>query len=129
MNNNEPKFYSCSECGIIIEKIRGNKEDFLCDNTPLKRLEPNTSDGAEEKHVPVVEQNDNKVTVKVGSISHPMTQEHNIEWIYLQTEKGCQKVNLKSNEEPVAVFLLSDGDKAVAAYSYCNLHGFWKKEI
>ena len=58
-----------------------------------------------------------------------MLTEHSIEWVYLQTTKGCQIVNLKPNEAPIAKFVLSDGDTPIAAYTYCNLHGFWKTEI
>jgi len=58
-----------------------------------------------------------------------MTEEHSIEWVSLQTRKGSQRVRLNPNAEPVAQFVLADGDEAVAAYAYCNLHGFWKTQI
>lgn len=129
MKQKEPKFYACGSCHVVIEEICGDKGDFSCCDTQLKELTANTSEGAHEKHLPVVEQDGNRVTVKVGSIFHPMSQEHSIEWVYLQTEKGCQRVNLSATDEPVAVFLLAEGDRPVAAYAYCNLHGFWKTEI
>ena len=89
-------------------------------------LTVNTSDGAHEKHVPVVEQNGNTVTVKVGSVEHPSLPEHYIEWILLETEQGFQIHYLKPGMKPVAIFFTTE--KVKAAYEYCNLHGLWKAE-
>ncbi|MCC7571256.1 desulfoferrodoxin, partial [Candidatus Micrarchaeota archaeon] len=36
---------------------------------------------------------------------------------------------LKPGEEPKAVFEVADGDKALAVYEHCNLHGLWKTEV
>ena len=129
MSKHEPIFYACDNCHIIIEEIIGTKEGFSCCGTQMEKLTPNTSEGAHEKHMPVVEQNGNTITVKVGSIFHPMSEEHSIEWIYLQTEKGGQRLKLDPDEEPVATFVVCDRDRALAAYAYCNLHGFWKVDI
>lgn len=126
MPNSESKFYICEKCHVILEAIEG---DPMAGDITLKKLTANTSDGAHEKHMPIVEKDGNKITVKVGSVYHPMTEEHSIEWVYLETEKGCQRMNLQANEEPVATFLVADGDRPVAVYSYCNLHGFWKTDI
>lgn len=129
MSNQEPKFYICNECNIIIEELQGKKGDFSCSGIALKELTANTSDGAKEKHLPVVKKDGNKITVIVGDVIHPMSEEHSIEWVYLQTEKGSQRMILRPEEEPAATFLLADGDRAIAAYAYCNLHGFWKTDI
>lgn len=129
MSKHEPIFFACDNCHVIIEEIAGTQEGFSCCGTPMKKLAPNTSEGAHEKHLPVVEQNGNTITVKVGSIFHPMSEEHSIEWIYLQTAKGGQRIHLDPDGEPVAVFTVNDGDRALAAYAYCNLHGFWKAAI
>lgn len=129
MSSNKPRFFACDTCKAIIEEIHGDQKEYTCDGVKLKELTPNTSEGAQEKHLPVVEQTGNKVTVNVGSIFHPMSEEHSIEWIYLETEKGCQRVNLRADEDPCATFLLPEGDRPIAAYAYCNLHGFWKTEI
>lgn len=129
MTNQEPQFFACAQCGTIIEEISGNQEEYSCGGISLKKLTPNTSEGAQEKHLPVVEQNGRLLTVKVGSVYHPMTSEHSIEWVCLQTRKGSQRVYLSPDCEPVAQFALAEGDEAVAAYAYCNLHGFWKSEI
>lgn len=129
MTNQDPRFYACDSCHVCIEEICGDKGDFSCCGTNLTPLTANTSEGAQEKHLPVVEKDGSKITVRVGDILHPMSAEHSIEWIYLQTKKGSQRVSLTPDEEPVAVFMIADGDSPVAAYAYCNLHGFWKTEI
>ncbi|MCB6610751.1 desulfoferrodoxin family protein [[Clostridium] symbiosum] len=92
----------------------------------LEALKANTSDGAAEKHVPVVSINGNTVEVAIGSVAHPMLEEHYITGIYIETTSGGQFASLKPGEEPKAVFLLKDGDEFIAAYEYCNLHGLWK---
>lgn len=125
MYQQEPKFYCCSKCHAVFEKIDGKNEESPCCEMPL--LVPNESEGAQEKHLPVIEQRENRVTVQVGSTAHPMTEEHSIRWIYLQTKRGCQRINL--NSEPTATFLLGEGDAPIAAYAYCNLHGFWKTTV
>ena len=86
----------------------------------------NATDGAHEKHVPVIEQNGNHITVKVSSVEHPSLPEHYIEWILLETEQGFQIHYLKPGMKPEATFLTNE--KAIAAYEYCNLHGLWKAE-
>ena len=124
-----PKFFICRECGNLVEMVNSSGVKMICCGQEMQELVPNTVDAAKEKHVPVVEVEGNKVTVKVGSVTHPMVEEHYIQWIYLLTNNGVQRKCLKPGEEPVAVFALAEGDKAIEAYEYCNLHGLWKKEI
>lgn len=95
----------------------------------MKELVANTTDAATEKHVPVVKVDGNKVAVEVGSTLHPMTPEHLIEWIVLETDKGYTVHHLTADDEPKTAFVLADDEKAVAVYEYCNLHGLWKKEL
>ena len=121
--------YKCEVCGNIVEVLYKGGGVLVCCGKPMKLMEENTVDAAVEKHVPVIEAEGNKVTVKVGSVTHPMVEEHWIQWIYLETKEGVQRKCLNPGDEPKAVFALNDGDKAVAAYEYCNLHGLWKKEI
>ncbi|MBR4904120.1 MAG: desulfoferrodoxin [Selenomonadaceae bacterium] len=113
----------------IIMLIGGNGENISCDGKPMNFLKANTVDASQEKHVPQVTVDGKKVTVKVGSIEHPMTEAHLIQWIYLQTKKGGQYVHLTAADKPVAEFILADDDTALAAYEYCNLHGLWKADI
>ncbi len=118
-------FYKCKRCGNVsiqekpLGECSGDAEELI----------PNTTDAAGEKHVPVAEVNGSTVTVRVGSVEHPMLEVHYITWIVLETSKGYQKKNLNPGEKPVAVFALAEGEAPVAAYEYCNLHGLWKSEI
>lgn len=127
---NEPVFLTDKNHNVILEAISGTPNAALPDSLkPFEILEPNTSDGATEKHVPVIETEENHVTVKVGSTYHPMTEEHSISWVCLQTTAGSiMRVSLSPDCKPVACFTLEDGDSPKAAFAYCNLHGFWKTE-
>ena len=119
-------FYRCEHCGNIVAYIHDSGVRCQCCGEEMKPLVPNTSDGAGEKHVPVIEQNGRTVTVTVGSVEHPMLEAHYIEWIMLETKEGRQRKTLMPGEKPVATFALTDADAVVAAYEYCNLHGLWK---
>ena len=123
------RFFICKHCGNIITMVHDAGVPVVCCGEKMTELVPGSTDAATEKHVPVVEVNGNKVKVTVGSVVHPMEEKHFIQWIYVQTKEGVQSKHLKPHENPEAVFVLADGDKAVAAYEYCNLHGLWKKEL
>ena len=120
------KFFKCNHCGNIVSYVQDNGPKVICCGEEMVELVPKTADSAVEKHVPVVEVEGNLVKVIVGSTLHPMAEEHSIQWIALETEQGSQIKYLKPGQEPVAVFSLTPGDKVVAAYEYCNLHGLWK---
>lgn len=120
------KFYRCPHCGNIIVKVHDSGVPVVCCGQPMQELVPNTGDGAGEKHVPVCERNGNEVVVKVGSVAHPMLDNHYIEWIILSTNKGNQRKCLKPGEAPEARFLVADDEEVVAVYEYCNLHGLYK---
>ena len=119
-------FYRCEHCGNIIAYIHDSGVRCQCCGEEMKPLVPNTSDGAGEKHVPVIDQNGRTVTVTVGSVEHPMLDAHYIEWIMLETKEGRQRKSLSPGDKPSATFALTDGDAVVFAYEYCNLHGLWK---
>ena len=120
------KVLSCEGCGKMVLELKGSKCPTKCCGEPMVELVPNTTDGAHEKHVPVIEKNGYKVTVKVGSVAHPMLAAHYIEFIILETNKTVHLANLTPENEPCAEFVLAEGEEVVAAYEYCNLHGFWK---
>ena len=120
------KFYQCSHCKNIITYVDNKGVPVMCCGEKMQELVPGTVDAALEKHVPVVEKDGNKVTVKVGSVTHPMLEEHHIAFIAIETKQGSQIKYLKAGEAPEAVFEIADGDEFVAAYEYCNLHGLWK---
>ena len=91
-------------------------------------LEAGTVEASHEKHIPVVTVDGDKVKVVVGSVLHPMSEEHSIEWVYLQTDKGGQRKELSPSDAPEVTFALFD-EKPVAVFAYCNLHGLWKTEL
>ena len=122
------KLYRCEICGNVIRHVKSSGVPVMCCGKKMQEMIPGTSDGAAEKHVPVIKQEGNKVIVEVGSVEHPMADVHYIEWIILETEKGVQRRNLLPGELPRAEFMIADDDKVVAAYEYCNLHGFWKAD-
>lgn len=124
----EKKFLRCNHCGNIVTMIEDRGVPIMCCGEAMEEVKANVTDAATEKHVPVVETEGHKVHVQVGSVTHPMTEEHLIQWIYLETEHGGQLKKLTAADEPKAVFCLGE-DKAVAVYEYCNLHGLWKKEL
>ena len=122
------KFYVCKHCGNFVAAINESGVPMVCCGAPMTEVVANTTDAAQEKHVPAVTVKCKTVTVNVGEVTHPMSAEHHIAWIYLETTKGGQYKTLAPDEAPEAVFKLGD-EKAVAAYAYCNLHGLWKKEL
>ncbi|MFC2343541.1 MAG: desulfoferrodoxin family protein [Negativicutes bacterium] len=123
------KFYVCREEGTIIGVIQAGQATIECGGKPMQEMKPNTTDAAQEKHVPVIRVDGQTVTVTVGSTPHPMTVEHLIEWIYLETKQGGQRKSLRAGDAPQVVFALTADDAPVAAYAYCNLHGLWKAEV
>ena len=113
----------------VVMLINGGGQELSCGGKPMNFLTANTTDAAQEKHVPQVTVDGKKVFVKVGSVEHPMTEAHLIQWIYLQTKKGGQYVHLTANDAPEAEFIVADGDEPVAAYEFCNFHGLWMAKI
>ncbi|MBP5245372.1 MAG: desulfoferrodoxin FeS4 iron-binding domain-containing protein [Clostridiales bacterium] len=121
------KFYRCEICGQIVAIVKKTGSPLVCCGQPMKEIIPGTTDAAAEKHVPVYEVKDGKVIVKIGEIAHPMTEEHYIEWVSVQTTGGNQRKALKPGDAPEVCFSICDGDEVEAVYAYCNLHSLWKK--
>ena len=121
------KYFVCEHCGNIVEMVNDSGVPVVCCGEKMKELVPGSVDAAVEKHVPVVTEDGDKVKVFVGEVEHPMVEEHYIGWIAIETIEGMQRKYLKAGEKPEAVFALADGDKLVAAYAWCNIHGLWKK--
>ncbi len=120
------KFYQCKKCGKIVMILKDCPCPTICCGEEMQELVPGTTDAAVEKHVPVYETEGNKVSVKVGSVDHPMLPEHFIDWVAIETEKGSQMCYLEAGNAPSAEFALADGDKLKGVYAHCNLHGLWK---
>ena len=119
-------FFRCEICGNMVELVKSGGGELVCCGQPMTKLVANTTDAAQEKHVPVATREDGKINVVVGSEEHPMIDAHYIEWIVLVTDDGIERINLSPGDEPKAVFCdRSDVD----VYEYCNLHGLWKTSL
>ena len=122
----ENRFFVCEHCGNRIAMIHQSGPAVQCCGEKMKEIIPGTSDGAEEKHLPVWDVQNGKVTVTVGEVEHPMTPEHYIEWVCLETEDGLQYKGLQPNMAPRVSFSLSENDQIKAVYAFCNKHSLWK---
>ena len=122
------KFYICEKCGNLVEKIDDSGVPMVCCGQKMTPVEAGVVEASREKHIPVATVEANSVRVVVGSVEHPMSEEHSILWIELKTDKGVQRKQLEVGKPPVVVFALAD-EKPLEVYAYCNLHGLWKCDI
>ena len=115
--------YKCAKCGNIVEVMHVGGGVLSCCGEPMQELKENPTDAAQEKHVPVRED----ITVKVGSVAHPMAEDHYIEWIeVINGMRVCRKF-MKPGEEPQAAF--DSAEEGATAREFCNKHGLWKAKI
>lgn len=119
------KFYKCAICGQIITKVKETPVSVMCCGQQMQEMIAGTTDASKEKHVPLYTINNNFVKVDVGQVEHPMTNEHYIEWVSLQTNNGSQIKYLTPNTKPVVEFAINKNDTVISVYAYCNLHGLW----
>ena len=124
----DSKFFICEKCGNLAGLIHASGVSMVCCGQKMTKLEAGVVEASREKHIPVVTVEGNLVKVTVGSVLHPMAEEHSILWVYLETDKGGQRKALEVGKEPTVTFAIAD-EVPVAAYAYCNLHGLWKTEI
>ena len=122
------KFYVCAHCGNLVEMVSDAGVTPICCGEKMKELVPNTVEASGEKHIPAVTVGEGFVEVNVGSVDHPMADVHWIQWVQLVTDKGSYRKTLNPGEAPKVFFSLS-GEKPLAVYAYCNLHGLWKTEL
>ncbi|MDO4557631.1 MAG: desulfoferrodoxin [Planctomycetia bacterium] len=122
--------WKCPICGNVVEVISAGDGELVCCGQPMELLKPGSTDGAVEKHVPVFHKDGCSVKITVGSVSHPMTADHYIEWIEIHTEGRSQRKYLKPGDTPEAEFSCPPGlcQTGVAPHvlAYCNLHGLWE---
>lgn len=118
-------FYRCESCGNLILMLEDAGVTPICCGEPMTQLSAAMEDGDAEKHVPVCRFSDDTVTVSIGSKPHPMEESHHILWICLQTTCGIHLCHLCAKDKPEATFRLSDGERPLRAYAYCNIHGLW----
>ncbi len=119
------KFYRCNRCGNIIAYIKSSGVKVVCCGQTMEELLLNTTEASQEKHKPTYTISNNEVNVTVSTTLHPMTEEHYIQWIVLETDKGYSIKYLKPNDKPTATFIITKDEKIKNVYSYCNLHGLW----
>lgn len=119
--------YKCNVCGNIVEVLHAGVGELVCCGQPMELLKEKTEDVGLEKHVPVIESGEGGVKVKVGSVPHPMEENHYIEWVALYADEGVYRRFLKPGDQPEARFDLKAG--AAGAREYCNVHGLWKSAI
>lgn len=122
----EQKFYVCNVCGNLIIKLNDSGLTPVCCGRDMVELEAAVTDGDIEKHVPVYSYAGNTVTVKVGATPHPMTPEHYIRWIFVNTDKGNHVYYLEPGDEPEVTFELSPSEHLEEVFEYCNIHKLWK---
>ena len=125
---NNVKFYICEHCGNVVEKVEDHGVPVMCCGQKMAELVPGVVEASHEKHIPVVKVEGNLVKVAVGSVEHPMAEEHSILWVALESDKGLYRKHLEVGKAPEAVFALAD-EKPIEVYAYCNLHGLWKAEV
>lgn len=118
--------YKCNVCGNIVEVVHPGQGSLVCCNQPMVLFKENTVDAAKEKHVPVLTRVGNIVTVKLGSVEHPMEEKHYIEWVEIIDGGKVSRQYLKPGEKPEAKFNV-DGP-VVTARGFCNLHGLWSSQ-
>ena len=123
------KFYYCETCKNVIEMVVDHNVKPSCCGKTMVELVANTTDAAKEKHVPVVSLDGNKCHVVVGSVLHPQTEVHLINFIVVETTNGVYRKDLNPNDTPEATFTLAEGESVVNVYAYCNLHGLWKATL
>ena len=121
------EIYKCEKCGNIVEMVHGGPGELVCCGVPMIKLEENTVEASAEKHIPVIEEIDEGIKVKVGSVAHPMMEKHYIEWIEVQNGSWVNRKHLTSDDKSEAEFYVKNNDR-LEVRAYCNLHGLWKKE-
>ena len=122
------KLLKCQKCGKIIIVLDEGSPSTICCGEDMIELVPRSIDGAIEKHVPVVDIKDNELNIKVGEVEHPMTEEHYIKFIIIETTKGYMIKKLNPNDKPEARFILAYNEEYINTYAYCNLHGLWNNK-
>jgi len=116
--------YKCELCGNIVEVLDGGDGELVCCGEPMVLLDEKTADKSVEKHVPVIEKIEGGYKVVVGSVPHPMVEDHYIEWIDLLADGRVYRQFLKPGMPPEATFSIEAA--AVSAREHCNKHGLWK---
>lgn len=121
------KFYKCNVCGNVVELIVEGGGELVCCGEAMEELIPKEVDEENEKHVPVVTEENSNYHVKIGEIEHPMTPEHHIQFITIFYNNKSQKIKLKPTDKPEVTFKVEEPFDTMEIYELCNIHGLWKK--
>ncbi len=121
------QIYKCEVCGNIVEILHSGNGQLVCCGENMTLIKTKTTDEGREKHLPVIVKDKNEITINVGSVPHPMEDEHYIEWIEVITDKAIYRTNLNPGDNPTAKFTV-DTDR-VSVRAYCNIHGLWESEL
>ncbi len=122
------KFFRCKHCGNFIGLINNAGVPMICCGEEMEEVVPNTVEASQEKHIPFITFDGSIMNVQIGSVLHPSTEEHYIDFIYVQTEHGGQRKSIKPGDASVAEFLFID-DKPIEVFAYCNIHGLWSAKV
>ena len=118
------EIYKCDICGNIVEVVHASGGTLACCGQSMTLVKENTVDASKEKHIPVTLLVEDGILVKVGSVEHPMTEEHHIEWIEVHTANKMYRKYLKPGEKPQGIFKVDE--EVVFVREYCNIHGLWR---
>jgi superoxide reductase len=120
------QIYKCEVCSNVVEIVHPGTKSLVCCNKPMKLQTTHTEDKGMEKHVPVIEESGNFITVKIGDVEHPMEETHYIEWIELIVDGSVYRKFLSPTDKPEASFTVPERHIEISARAYCNIHGLWK---
>ncbi len=116
--------YKCNICGNIVTVLTVGGGQLVCCGQPMVLLTEKSQDVGKEKHLPVIEKNNEKIKIKIGEIPHPMEEAHYIEWVEVITENGSFRKFLTPKSLPEADFEIKE--KVLSVRIFCNIHGLWK---
>lgn len=123
------KIFKCNVCGNIVELVHEGGGELVCCGKPMEEKLSKTTEEGNEKHLPVTEIYENEIKIKVGSIEHPMTEAHYIEWIMIKYNNRKEVIKLSPNEKPFVTFKMEEDFNILEIYEYCNVHGLWKSTL
>lgn len=119
------ELYHCNICGQMVLVVSEGAGTLVCCNQPMIQIqEKHGEEEGKEKHIPVLEKKGDGIIVKVGSVPHPMVDDHYIKWIEVMGETFLQCATLKPGDAPEMEFCVPY-EKVHKVRIYCNKHGFW----
>ena len=119
------EIFKCNVCGNVVELLQAGAPALVCCGQDMEKLEAQTEDAANEKHVPIVKEVNSGIEVTVGSTLHPMKEDHLIRFIEVLTEDKVLRTELEAAQKPIAKFNI-DKSEVVEVREFCNVHGLWK---